>query len=152
MEYPGVVFDVPSTEAAAHEIGHQWFYGIVGNDEYRAPWLDESFTVYITDRHLGRDGAGCSVSWDSAAEKLTNTMAYWDSRGGRYGAIIYDYGGCTLHDLRRILGESAMTKLLAGYAKSHWYGVSTTAEFKTAAQAATSTNLTSFWASHRVEG
>ncbi|MCW2501952.1 MAG: peptidase [Actinomycetia bacterium] len=152
MEYPGVVFDVPSQNAAAHEIGHQWFYGIVGNDEYRAPWLDESFTTYITDRHFGDEGSGCSINWSTSAEKMTNTMAYWDSRGGPYSAVIYDGGSCTLHDLRRTLGGTAMDKLMADYAKSHWYGVSTTADFKAAAQAATTVNLTSFWTSHRVEG
>ena len=44
-----------------------------------------------------------------------------------------------------------MTNVLKDYAQAHWYGVSTTAEFKAAAQAATSTDLTSFWtdAPHR---
>ena len=45
-----------------------------------------------------------------------------------------------------------MTNLLKSYASSHWYGVSTTAEFKAAAQAATSTDLTSFWSTHRIDG
>ena len=48
MEYPGFVLSVPDDEAIAHEITHNWWYGIVGNDEYRAPWLDESFTEYVT--------------------------------------------------------------------------------------------------------
>ncbi|MDQ1651998.1 MAG: hypothetical protein QOI35_1198, partial [Cryptosporangiaceae bacterium] len=60
---------------------------------------------------------------------------------------------CTLHDLRRLIGDTAMTNLLKSYAQSHWYGVSTVADFKAAAQqAAGTTSLTSFWAQHRVEG
>ncbi|MFC9292941.1 M1 family aminopeptidase [Streptomyces sp. NPDC057011] len=154
MEYPGFVLDLVSTTALTHEIGHQWWYGIVGDDQYNSPWLDEAFTDYATDLALNKTGANCwnSVSWASAEEKITNPMAYWDTHSSRYSTVIYGYGKCALHDLRRVLGDSAMAKLLKDYAGSHWYGVSTTAEFKAAAQAATATDLTSFWTQHRIEG
>ncbi|OQQ19678.1 peptidase [Streptomyces sp. M41(2017)] len=154
MEYPGFVLDLVSTTALTHEIGHQWFYGIVGDDEYNSPWLDEAFTDYATDLAQNKTGASCwnSVSWASSAEKITNSMAYWDTHSSRYSTVIYGYGKCALHDLRRLLGDTAMAKLLKDYATSHWYGVSTTAEFKAAAQAATTTDLTSFWTTHRIEG
>jgi len=154
MEYPGFVLDLVSTTALTHEIGHQWWYGIVGDDEYNSPWLDESFTDYATDLALGKTGANCwnSVSWASSAEKITNSMAYWDAHSSRYSTVVYGYGKCALHDLRRLIGDTAMTNLLKSYASSHWYGVSTTPEFKAAAQAATSTDLTSFWSTHRIDG
>ncbi|MFJ4603904.1 M1 family aminopeptidase [Streptomyces griseoluteus] len=154
MEYPGFVLDLVSTTALTHEIAHQWWYGIVGDDEYNTPWLDESFTDYATDLAQGKTGSGCwsSVSWASSAEKITNSMAYWDAHSSRYSTVVYGYGKCALHDLRRVLGDTAMAKLLKDYATAHWYGVSTTAEFKAAAQAATSTDLTSFWTQHRIDG
>ncbi|MFI1504242.1 M1 family aminopeptidase [Streptomyces sp. NPDC020597] len=154
MEYPGFVLDLVSTTALTHEIGHQWWYGIVGDDEYTSPWLDESFTDYATDLALGKTGSGCwsSVSWASSAEKITNSMAYWDAHSSRYSTVVYGYGKCALHDLRRLIGDTAMAKLLKDYATSHWYGVSTTAAFKAAAQAATATDLTSFWTTHRIDG
>ncbi|MER6124142.1 M1 family aminopeptidase [Streptomyces sp. NPDC001795] len=154
MEYPGFVLDLVSTTALTHEIGHQWWYGIVGDDEYNSPWLDEAFTDYATDLALNKTGTNCwnSVSWASAAEKITNSMAYWDAHSSRYSTVVYGYGKCALHDLRRVLGDTAMAKLLKDYATSHWYGVSTTAEFKAAAQAATTTDLTSFWTTHRIDG
>ncbi|KJK51062.1 peptidase [Lentzea aerocolonigenes] len=153
MEYPGFVLDLVSNVALPHEIAHQWWYGIVGDDEYSSPWLDESFTDYATDLYRGVNGSGCGITWQSADEKLTNSMAYWDTHSSRYSAVVYGYGKCVLHDLRRLIGDTAMTNLLRNYAQSHWYGVSTTAEFKAAAQAAAgSTDLTSFWTSHRVEG
>jgi hypothetical protein len=154
MEYPGFVLDLVSTTALTHEIGHQWFYGIVGDDEYTSPWLDESFTDYATDLAQSKTGTSCwsSVSWASTAEKITNSMAYWDTHSSRYSTVVYGYGKCALHDLRRVLGDTVMAKLLKDYATSHWYGVSTTAEFKAAAQAATTTDLTSFWTNHRIEG
>jgi hypothetical protein len=153
MEYPGFVLDLVSNVALPHEIGHQWWYGIVGDDEYNSPWLDEGFTDYATDLYRGVTGSGCGITWQSSAEKLTNSMAYWDAHSSRYSTVVYDYGKCTLHDLQRLIGDTAMANLLKSYAQSHWYGVSTVAEFKAAAQAAAgSTDLTSFWASHRVEG
>ncbi|GAA5051295.1 M1 family aminopeptidase [Streptomyces similanensis] len=154
MEYPGFVLDLVSTTALTHEIGHQWWYGIVGDDEYNSPWLDEAFTDYATDLAQGITGANCwnSVSWASSAEKITNSMAYWDAHSSRYSTVVYGYGKCALHDLRRLIGDSTMTKLLKDYATAHWYGVSTTAEFKAAAQAATGTDLTSFWTQHRIDG
>ena len=153
MEYPGFILDLVSNVALPHELAHQWFYGIVGDDEYTTPFLDESFTDYATDLYRGVTGTGCGITWQSSAEKLTNNMGYWDAHSSRYSAVIYSYGKCTLHDLRRTIGETAMATLLKSYAASHWYGVSTVADFKAAAQAAAgSTDLTSFWASHRVEG
>jgi hypothetical protein len=153
MEYPGFVLDRVSSTALAHELAHQWFYGIVGDDEYTSPWLDEGFTDYATDLYFNKSGSGCGITWQSSAEKLTNSMAYWDAHSSRYGTVVYGYGKCTLHDLRRLTGSTAMTNLLRSYAAAHWYGISTVADFKAAAQAAAgSTDLTSFWAAHRVEG
>jgi hypothetical protein len=154
MEYPGFVLSQTSATPVIHELAHQWWYGIVGDDEYRSPFLDESFTDYATDLQSGITGTNCwsSVSWASSAEKITNSMAYWDANSGRYSTVVYTYGKCALHDLRRLIGDTAMTNLLKSYAQSHWYGVSTVAEFKAAAQAATSTDLTSFWSTHRIEG
>jgi hypothetical protein len=153
MEYPGFVLDLVSSTALAHELAHQWFYGIVGDDEYNTPWLDEGFTDYATDLYFGKTGSGCGITWQSAAEKTTNSMAYWDAHPNRYSTVVYGYGKCTLHDLRRLIGTTAMTNLMRSYAASHWYGISTVADFKAAAQAAAgSTSLTSFWTTHRVEG
>jgi len=54
-EYPGFILLLlddgysPTThEDVAHEVGHQWFYGIVGNDIYQDPWMDEALAQYTT--------------------------------------------------------------------------------------------------------
>lgn len=62
MEYPGLIMIDASgfvqkkhpinrynelTEDVSHEIGHQWFYATVGNDEYTEPWLDEGLTNFL---------------------------------------------------------------------------------------------------------
>lgn len=154
MEYPGFVLDLVSRTALTHEIGHQWWYGIVGDDEYTSPWLDESFTAYATDLALGDDGYGCwnTVRWSSSAEAITNSMGYWDAHSYRYSTVVYGYGSCALHELQRTIGDAAMAQLLRDYAQQHWYGVSTTAEFKAAAEAAAGRDLSTFWQQHRIEG
>ena len=55
MEYPNLVFiaddiaDIVSiNKVIIHEIAHQWWYGIVGNNEITDAWFDESFAEYST--------------------------------------------------------------------------------------------------------
>ncbi len=55
VEYPGIVviaqniYDQSGNffeHATVHEVAHQWWYGVVGNDQFDEPWLDESLTNY----------------------------------------------------------------------------------------------------------
>lgn len=55
MEYPNLVMISDSIEnhddyenIIIHEIAHQWWYGMIGNNEYTYPWLDEALTEYST--------------------------------------------------------------------------------------------------------
>ncbi|MFF0732253.1 M1 family metallopeptidase [Streptomyces chartreusis] len=153
MEYPGLVLLGTTEEGSAvvHEVAHQWWYGIVGNDEYGAPWLDESFAQYANARFYGWDTRDCwsEVDWPSDRTALTNSMAYWAAHRGEYH-LVYTAGSCALADLERTLGADTMARLLKRYAHDHWYGVSTTAAFKKAAQLVTDEDLSPFWKRHRI--
>lgn len=54
MEYPRLaLINAKQTEkdyltSIVHEIAHQWFYGIVGNDQYNNAWMDEGLTEFVT--------------------------------------------------------------------------------------------------------
>ncbi|WP_125077743.1 M1 family metallopeptidase [Rufibacter latericius] len=48
MEYPMVTVTEP--EAIIHEVGHNWFYGILGSNEREHPWLDEGINSYYEIR------------------------------------------------------------------------------------------------------
>ncbi len=37
-----------------HEFGHQYWYGLVGNDEFHHAWMDEGFNTWATNRVLRR--------------------------------------------------------------------------------------------------
>lgn len=55
MEYPNLVYisdevteQADYTNVIVHEIAHQWWYGVVGNNEFESSWLDEGLTEYST--------------------------------------------------------------------------------------------------------
>lgn len=55
MEYPNLILVSTSIESQddylnviIHETAHQWWYGMVGNDEFKYPWLDEALTEFST--------------------------------------------------------------------------------------------------------
>ncbi len=55
MEYPNLVLinaDIDNVDdyknVIIHETAHQWWYGVVGNNEHEHPWLDEGLTEYST--------------------------------------------------------------------------------------------------------
>ncbi|MBL0049825.1 MAG: M1 family metallopeptidase [Bacteroidetes bacterium] len=52
MEYPMLTldggYDPSYRQLLAHEIGHNWFFAMVGNNETYRPALDEGFTQFLT--------------------------------------------------------------------------------------------------------
>jgi aminopeptidase N len=66
-----------------HELLHQWFYSLVGNDQIADPWMDEALVTYLTYRYYRE------VRPDVAAGVYERTIA-----GGGGGAVdsgVYDY-------------------------------------------------------------
>ena len=52
MEYPMITMDANRNPGyhslLAHEIGHNWFYGMIGNNETYRAMMDEGFTQFLT--------------------------------------------------------------------------------------------------------
>ncbi|MGI9862439.1 M1 family aminopeptidase [Moorella naiadis] len=52
MEYPGLILlsnrKPYSPAVVVHEVAHQWWYNLVGNDTHQAAWIDEGLAEYST--------------------------------------------------------------------------------------------------------
>ncbi|MCA8831404.1 M1 family metallopeptidase [Hymenobacter pini] len=48
MEYPMVTVTMPM--AIVHEVGHNWFYGVLASNERDYPWMDEGVNTYTEKR------------------------------------------------------------------------------------------------------
>ena len=119
MEYPELVFSIPVADVITHEVAHQWWYGLVGNNQYLEPWLDESFAQYSHERlHprtnfcLPRNPYLLVAPWRRHIA-LDSTMGLFErSRPAAVGEVVYYAGSCALQRLERDLGRDRMTAFL----------------------------------------
>ena len=78
-----------------HEIAHQWFYGIVGNDQAREPFADEAAADFVARYVLGmRRGVPLHARAPSTGRSTATPPACYYER-------IYIQGGNLLDDARR---------------------------------------------------
>jgi hypothetical protein len=95
IEYPGFVHQGPGTEGRStpHEIGHQWFYGLVGDDQARDPWIDEGLASYAEARFLGNLATFQSRAIQSDAQGHAGApMTFWEAHGPSYYRGVYVQG------------------------------------------------------------
>lgn len=172
IEYPGIIANrlaiygagessggtpnqILLESTTAHEMGHQWFYSLVGNDQLDEPWLDESLTQYATYLYYfdqyGQEGA---QAFYQALESRWNRVEYAEvpiglpvaSYGGaEYGAIIYGRGPIFFAEMARVMGQVAFNDFLRDYTEIHKWGIATTASLKQMAEAHCNCDLTSLF-------
>ena len=146
MEYPELVFvDMPDSTASsrwrstagliAHEIAHQWFYGLVGDNQWREPWLDEGFATFASGFPFHTCSPGDPLAGYPSNVRLTSTMELFDARPWLYDAA-YVGGACALADLRTGLGTTPFKDWIGAWVADHRYGVATTSDFVAAVRAA----------------
>ncbi|MGB8252513.1 MAG: M1 family metallopeptidase [Anaerolineaceae bacterium] len=161
VEYPGimainqVLFDpdemLSGMSASAliesvivHEVAHEWFYNIVGNDQGREPWLDEAMAQYLTyqyfhDRYNASVAGSFEESWWSRWDRVQRETkpiglpveAY---EGREYGAIVYGRGPLFLEALSREMGEAKFDQFLKDYFTTYAWKVATTQDFQSRAE------------------
>ena len=148
IEYPGMIaltswiYDVndPSTVnilegTVAHEVGHQWFYNLVGDDQLDDPWLDEALTQFATlqyyaDVHGAQGEQGFSNELQSrwagtgfAAIPIGMPVAGY--QGDEYGAIVYGRGPLFFVALRTEMGTAAFDAFLKEYTQTLSWKIAT---------------------------
>jgi hypothetical protein len=102
IEYPTFVMQGPTTigRTTSHEIGHEWFYALVGNNQGRDPWLDEGLATYAEGRFEGTIGSMAVRTIPAgAAGRLGEPLTYWASNKGLYNVGVYTQGAKALASL-----------------------------------------------------
>ncbi|HEX2274140.1 MAG TPA: hypothetical protein VHG90_09745 [Acidimicrobiales bacterium] len=95
IEYPGHVMQGPGTSGRSltHEVGHQWFYALVGNNQARDPWIDEGGASWAEARWEGALARFRSRPVPpEARRRLGEPMTYWDARSSAYYPGVYVQG------------------------------------------------------------
>lgn len=151
IEYPGEVFIgvVDGSDffevATVHEVGHQWFYSLVGDDQLLEPWLDEAAATYtevLYDENLhGRRAASETLDyfWNalntSDLPGLPIGLAVVDYPSENdYGVIVYFKGALFFAALRSELGDERFFEFLHNYYDDYRYGFVTSKDFQAVAE------------------
>ncbi|HWR22213.1 MAG TPA: M1 family metallopeptidase, partial [Feifaniaceae bacterium] len=146
MEYPNLLMVqrelyLPGRElelelTIAHEIIHQWFYGLIGSDQFNAPWLDESLTSYLSLVYFERTGnvaaygALCSrylVERAALGGQIDGALPSYSTEDA-YVNSAYWRGAAMFAALREKIGDEAFFNGLRAYIEDNAYGVATKAE------------------------
>ena len=125
-----------------HEAGHQWWYGMVGSNEFEHAWMDEGFNTWATARAIDEEFKtnrvavryfGGFVPWtfdDIPHSRLENdrldgyrlnaesdppwipTFTYWP---GTARFITYNKTSVWMHTLEKQVGWPAMQRIMSTY-------------------------------------
>ncbi len=87
MEYPTLItlgthwltpggIRLPET-VAIHEFGHQYWYGMVANNEFEEAWLDEGITTYYEAKILGHYYGQGTSAVNLLGVKISDTELQW---------------------------------------------------------------------------
>ena len=122
IEFPGVFFlghnQLDATPS--HELAHEWFYGLVGDDQARDPWLDESFATYAEAIARGTGGSYLGASVPAVGLHHTGRpMTFWDPQGERtYYRSVYVQGAAALLRARVAVGTARFDAAIRCYVRS----------------------------------
>ncbi len=140
IEYPGLVvinkdfyekdvtpefqFDV------AHEVAHQWWYSVVGDDQVNTPWMDEALAQYSTLIYF-QDTYGIAAAdqirqnpfqalWDRAkknGEDMPIGLPVSAYTQAEYSEIVYSKGPLYFDAVQQQIGDKFYTFLQTYYSK-----------------------------------
>jgi hypothetical protein len=132
MEWPGMVW-VAGTEdeflgepslALAHELAHEWWHALVGNDSMRSPVVDEPLAQYSMCVVVQQQVAGLLCPGigglgprgrGECADRPTNEF----TSAGEYGRLVYDQAPGFYFMLSDTVGRDATVAALRGIVERH---------------------------------
>ena len=150
MEYPNVTIIGGAGNATmlrdviVHEVGHNWFYGMLGSNERQHAWMDEGVNTYNENRYMHiknpKDSVKGSLSiagfplpinmHDLDNESLLSTAYVMNARKRldqavdfpaaeyteiNYGAIVYEKTALLLDYLSAYLGQDVFDRCMHAY-------------------------------------
>ena len=154
MEYPGIVFissDYFNAHSKSflervivHETAHQWWYGLVGNNQIEEAWLDESLTTYseviYMEEVYGKGEAvdyyneNIKIGYEYGSEYLgsnqvinkpLNEFTGWDD----YGILVYIKGAMFINNIREDYGLEVLYDILNKYFNRYKFYIANTEDF-----------------------
>ncbi|OZV13927.1 agmatine deiminase [Tissierella sp. P1] len=166
MEYPGIVFISNDyfhkhlisilEKVIVHETAHQWWYGIVGNNQVKEPWLDEGLTtysevIYINEVHgkkkakeyydqdikLGYEYAVQYLGENEVVNKPLSEFIGWDD----YGLLVYTRAAMFVDRIKEDFGEETLYKILNKYYEEYKFKNARTEDFIKICEEVTNTSF-----------
>lgn len=164
MEFDGLVFisrgifmfynGTPETNLTIitpHEVSHQWFYSLVGNNQAMEPWLDESIATY-SEALFYEFYYPELVSWwwanrvdgHQPSGYIDNTI-YLEAGYEAYRNSVYLNGAHFMQDLRDAIGDQAFFNFIKAYANEYRYQIASSEDFFSTLSQYTDEDLTSLF-------
>jgi hypothetical protein len=132
IEYPNLLFEGSDgvERVTTHELAHQWFYSLAGNDQARDPWVDEALASWggsqtggYFDYLLGQRFTGL------VADHVGSPMTFWDQHTRDYENGVYVRGVQALASLGPADKVDCALRL---FVATNAYGIATTSDLVSA--------------------
>lgn len=171
VEYPGLIliggflYDNTSDPffslTVAHEVAHQWWYNVVGNDVFDSPWLDEGLTTYTSTLYyefqFGKtayrnaietyeNGYGLSAR-ATENDAVTDSLEHFETQADprAYSAVVYFKAALFFANLREEIGDEAFFAGLQDYYATYRYRIAENADLLEAFERAAGQELDDFY-------
>jgi hypothetical protein len=158
MEYPTLIAawaaesEQPGLEleqVVAHEIAHQYWYGIVASNEAEEAWLDEAFASWSEFRLMQTEyGKAGHLKYEAVSLKdpAPLKLASWKfTDHEQYAANVYTRGKLVLLAIEREIGTANMRKVLKTYYERWKFKHPGTADFQRVLEDVTKRSWQSFF-------
>jgi aminopeptidase N len=165
VEYPGIMLieqnlyrqgGLGLEVTVAHEVAHQWWYSLVGNDVQGQPWLDEGLASFsqIVYREARGDGGGAEELWAFRERVEAARAAGRDgvvdqpagAFSGNYVTLVYAKGALFFQALRQQLGDETFFRFLQNYYATYRYRDATGEGLLATAESTCGCDLKQFYA------
>ncbi|CAH8767980.1 M1 family metallopeptidase [Paenibacillus dendritiformis] len=158
MEYPTLVTafgaedDSPGynlERTVVHEIGHQYFYGLLASNEFEEAWLDEGFTSYAEDKLMEHEfgvAPNLAIEGSYITDPAPLKLAAWEYKGHRhYAENVYMRSKLVLLAIEKQVGEKTMRRIMRTYTQKYRFKHPTTSDFQRVVEQVTERKWTDFF-------